>query len=70
MAEAKFGVGPVVDNGFYYDLDLGDKKLSEENFKDIEAEMNESLNLTNFWSTRNVYRSSNRLAKQNEQPYK
>lgn len=37
--EAKFGVGPVVENGFYYDIDLGDTKLSEEDFPKIEAEM-------------------------------
>lgn len=35
----KLGVGPVVDNGFYYDLDLGDVKLSEEDFAAIEAEI-------------------------------
>jgi threonyl-tRNA synthetase len=37
--EAKFGVGPVVENGFYYDVDLGGSKVSEEDFKKIEAEM-------------------------------
>lgn len=37
--EAKFGVGPVVEHGFYYDIDLGETKLSEENFAKIEAEM-------------------------------
>lgn len=37
--EAKFGVGPVVENGFYYDIDLGDKKISEEDFSRIEKEM-------------------------------
>lgn len=37
--EAKFGVGPVVDNGFYYDIDLGDKKISEANFAKIEKTM-------------------------------
>src|ERR1019366_7250421 len=37
--EAKFGVGPVVENGFYYDVDLGETKISEENFDRIEAEM-------------------------------
>ena len=36
---AKFGVGPVVENGFYYDIDLGDEKLSEDDFERIEAEM-------------------------------
>ncbi len=35
----KLGVGPAVDNGFYYDLDLGDVTLSEEDFSKIEAEM-------------------------------
>ncbi len=38
-SEAKFGVGPVVENGFYYDIDLGEKKLSEDNFGKIEKEM-------------------------------
>lgn len=37
--EAKFGVGPVIENGFYYDIDLGDTKISEANFKKIEKEM-------------------------------
>lgn len=37
--DAKFGVGPVVENGFYYDIDLGDVKISEDDFKRIEKEM-------------------------------
>ncbi len=37
--QAKFGVGPVVENGFYYDIDLGADKISEEDFGRIEAEM-------------------------------
>lgn len=37
--EARFGVGPVVENGFYYDIDLGDKKISEANFPKIEKQM-------------------------------
>ena len=37
--EARFGVGPVVDNGFYYDIDLGETKISEDDFPKIEAEM-------------------------------
>lgn len=37
--EAKFGVGPVVDNGFYYDIDLGETKISEQNFGKIEKTM-------------------------------
>jgi threonyl-tRNA synthetase len=37
--DAKFGVGPVVENGFYYDIDLGERKISEDNFAKIEKEM-------------------------------
>ncbi|MEO8862958.1 MAG: threonine--tRNA ligase [Candidatus Saccharimonadales bacterium] len=37
--ETKLGVGPVVENGFYYDIDLGDTKISEDDFKQIETEM-------------------------------
>ncbi len=37
--EAKFGVGPVINDGFYYDIDLGDKKISEANFAKIEKAM-------------------------------
>ena len=37
--EVKLGVGPVVENGFYYDIDLGDQKISEEDFSKIEKKM-------------------------------
>jgi len=37
--EVKLGVGPVIDNGFYYDVDLGENKLGEADFDRIEAEM-------------------------------
>ena len=37
--EAKFGVGPVVEDGFYYDIDLGEVKLSEEDFSQITKDM-------------------------------
>ena len=36
---ADFGYGPATDNGFYYDIDLGDTKITEEDFPAIEAEM-------------------------------
>lgn len=41
--QAKFGVGPVVENGFYYDIDLGETKISEEDFPKIEAEMRQVI---------------------------
>jgi threonyl-tRNA synthetase len=37
----KFWVGPPVDNGFYYDMDLGDKKITEEDLRALEKKMNE-----------------------------
>lgn len=37
--EARLGVGPVVDNGFYYDIDVPNVKISDEDFAAIEAEM-------------------------------
>ncbi len=37
----KFWVGPAVDNGFYYDMDLGDRKISEEDLAILEKRMNE-----------------------------
>ncbi len=37
--EADFAYGPATDRGFYYDVDLGDKKLSDEDLASIEAEM-------------------------------
>lgn len=40
---AKFGVGPVVENGFYYDIDIDGIKLSEEDFEKIETKMKEII---------------------------
>jgi len=37
--DAKFWVGPVVEEGFYYDIDLGDQKITEEDLAKIEKEM-------------------------------
>ena len=37
----KFWVGPPVDNGFYYDMDLGDKKMNEDDLIALEKKMNE-----------------------------
>lgn len=35
----KFGVGPAVENGFYYDIDFGDLKVSEDDLNKIEKKM-------------------------------
>ncbi|MEY3375866.1 MAG: hypothetical protein RL463_171 [Bacteroidota bacterium] len=37
----KFWVGPAVDKGFYYDMDLGGRHISEENLLSLEKKMNE-----------------------------
>ena len=38
-SDAKFWVGPVIEEGFYYDIDLGDKTLTDEDLVLIEKEM-------------------------------
>lgn len=35
----KFGIGPAIENGFYYDIDPGDNKLTSDDFAKIEAKM-------------------------------
>ncbi len=37
----KFGIGPDIDNGFYYDIDLGDRSLTSEDLPAIEKKMKE-----------------------------
>ena len=39
--ETKFGIGPAIENGFYYDIDTGDKQLVEADLKKIEDKMKE-----------------------------
>jgi len=69
--EAKFGVGPVIENGFYYDIDLGELKISEANFGKIEKTMrriiSESQDFERF--TMPIDQAIN-WAKENGQPYK
>ena len=35
----KFGIGPAIETGFYYDIDLGDQPFSQEDFKRVEDKM-------------------------------
>ncbi len=37
----KFGIGPAIENGFYYDVDLGDDVITDSDFAKIEAKMME-----------------------------
>jgi threonyl-tRNA synthetase len=43
----KFWVGPAIDRGFYYDMDLGDRKITEEDVKSLEKKMNELARQSN-----------------------
>jgi len=41
----KFGIGPAIENGFYYDIDLGNQEFGQEQFKAIEDKMLELARL-------------------------
>ena len=51
--EAKFGVGPAIDNGFYYDIDINDK-LSDENLVKIENKMKEIIQRNNSFKRKEL----------------
>jgi len=69
--EARFGVGPVVENGFYYDIDLGETKISEANFAKIEKQMRGIIDYgDNFEQFDMPIDQAIDWAKQNNQPYK
>jgi len=70
-SEAKFGVGPVVDNGFYYDVDLGDASLSEDDFATIEKEMKAIISSDEpFKKIEMSIEEAINWANQTNQPYK
>jgi len=50
----KFWVGPPLDNGFYYDMDLGDRKLSEEDLAALEKKMNELAKQGNAYTRKEI----------------
>lgn len=69
--DAKFGVGPVVENGFYYDIDLGDVTISEDHFGKIEKEMNKIITADQpFERSERTIDDAVAWAKQAVQPYK
>ena len=45
----KFWVGPAIEKGFYYDMDLGDQKITEENLAQLEKKMNELAKQNNAY---------------------
>jgi len=69
--KAKFGVGPVVENGFYYDIDLGETKISEADFGRIEKEMRRIINEQQaFERSEKSLDDAITWARQSDQPYK
>jgi threonyl-tRNA synthetase len=50
----KFWVGPALDNGFYYDMDLGDQMISEEDLEKIETKMSELAKQNNVFERQEV----------------
>jgi threonyl-tRNA synthetase len=68
---AKFGIGPVIDNGFYYDVDLGDVKISEDDFALIEGEMHLIIKANQpFVISHKSIDKAIEWAKSTDQPYK
>jgi len=69
--EAKFGVGPVVENGFYYDIDLGERKISDANFAKIEKTMRGIIDYgDDFERFEMPIDQAIDWARENKQPYK
>jgi threonyl-tRNA synthetase len=50
----KFWVGPALDKGFYYDIDLGDRHLTEDDLIAIERKMNELAKAANTFTRKEI----------------
>lgn len=53
----KFGIGPAIDSGFYYDIDFGDHKFTSEDFPKLEAKMLELAKQDNAYTRKEVSKS-------------
>jgi threonyl-tRNA synthetase len=50
----KFWVGPAIEKGFYYDMDLGDRKMTEEDLRELEKRMNELAKKANPYQRKEI----------------
>lgn len=50
----KFGIGPPIENGFYYDVDLGDRAFGEDDLAKVEAKMKELAKKESRFERRDV----------------
>jgi threonyl-tRNA synthetase len=53
----KFGIGPAIERGFYYDIDLGDRQISEEDLRVIEKKMLELAKQNEVFQRKEVSKS-------------
>lgn len=53
----KFGIGPAIENGFYYDIDLGGKEFGSDQFKEIEDKMVELARQKSAYVRKSVSKS-------------
>jgi threonyl-tRNA synthetase len=68
--KAKFGIGPIVENGFYYDIDIG-KSLSVEDLPKIESEMKKIIKQELSFNKKNLtLKEAKKIFKDLGQSYK
>lgn len=67
--DIKFTIGPPIDQGFYYDVDLGDKEISSDDFEKIEQLMIQLAREKNAY-TREEVSKERALAYYSDNPYK
>ena len=67
----KFGIGPPIDNGFYYDVDLGDRPFGDDDLLAVENKMKELARRDSVYSRRDVSKAEalDYFTKKND-PYK
>jgi threonyl-tRNA synthetase len=53
----KLGIGPAIDNGFYYDVDFGDYQFSSNDFEKVEQKMKELASQANTFERKEISKS-------------
>ncbi|EMQ93995.1 Threonyl-tRNA synthetase [Xanthomarina gelatinilytica] len=67
---AKLWVGPAIENGFYYDIDLGEDSISDKDFKRIEDKMLEIARGKHEFKMRSISKAEAISYYRNKNPYK
>lgn len=69
--DVKLGVGPAIEDGFYYDMDLGSVHLGDDDLAKIEAEMRQIIaEKQDFVKSTMTIAEAEQWARDNDQPYK